>query len=325
MSCGKRKPFTKITGAPRVVCTTVALAIAWLGAPGCRSAKRPTSADSGGADDESTVARWANWPMPNPVSSGLPHPQTYDSSTTDVVRDKVTGLMWPAATNTTGMYWPAAKTHCANLFFAGHDDWRLPSLIELVSIVDFSRTIPAIDGTAFPPTKVGGTVWTSTPVNGSPGEAWYVSFNTGFTYPGHQEQLAIDVRCVRSGRTDPPDGRYLFPTTDTVADKGTGLVWQRAADQSTRTWTEASAYCAALPLASGGWRLPSMKELQTILDPSHQIPTLDPVAFPNAPVEQYWASSSLAGSTTDAWSVNFRSGAVSPISRDSASFVRCVR
>ncbi|MBC8131575.1 MAG: DUF1566 domain-containing protein [Deltaproteobacteria bacterium] len=262
--------------------------------------------------------------MPNPVSTGLPNPQSYDVSTAGIVLDKVTGLVWQSAANTSGMLWPAARNHCLHLSLAGADDWRLPSFIELVSLVDFSRRDPAIDTTAFP-RPVGGTVWTSTPVLGSPSEAWYVSFNNGFTYQGHENLLPIDVRCVRGGAVDPVGARYAFPTPQTVSDKQTGLLWQRTADGQTRTWDAAVAVCRALDLSGPGWRLPSMKELQTLLDLSRQLPALDPVAFPIAPTEQYWTSSTLKGSATDAWFISFRLGAASTIGRDNPSFVRCVR
>jgi hypothetical protein len=262
--------------------------------------------------------------MPNPAATGLPNPESYDTSLADVVLDKVTGLMWQGTTITTGMYWPAARAYCSNLSRSGHDDWRLPSLVELVSIVDFSRTNPAVDSTAFS-SAVGGTVWTSTPIVGSPGEAWYVSFNTGFTYHGHQDLLPIGVRCVRSGKADPVDGRYSFPNEDSVLDTQTGLSWQRTVDGTARSWQDAGRTCQSLDLSGSGWRLPSMKELQTLLDLSRATPALDPSAFPAAPPQQYWTSSPLAGSVTDAWFVDFGIGVANTTSRDSLSFVRCVR
>jgi len=288
---------------------------------------RPSNARSAG-DASAPVAAspWANWPMPNPVGSGLPNQQSYDTSTAGVVSDRVTGLMWQGMANTTGMYWPAARTYCQDLTLGGHDDWRLPSLIELVSLVDTSRTNPAIDGAAFSK-PVGGTVWTATPIFPSQDEAWYVSFNTGFTYHGHGNLLPIDVRCVRSGRANPAAGRYAFAAGEaTVSDQLTGLVWQRAVDGTTRSWQDAGKYCGTLAGAAGGgnWRVPSVKELQTILDLGRQSPALDLAVFPGSPGEQYWTSSALAGSTTDAWSVNFSLGVTNPGPRDSLDFVRCV-
>jgi hypothetical protein len=161
---------------------------------------------------------------------------------------------------------------------------------------------------------------------GSPGEAWYVAFSTGFTYQGHEDFLAIRTRCVRGlGRSAGVAGdRYAFPSADTVLDTRTGLTWQRTTEATPLSWQDAGQYCQSPDLAGTGWRLPSMKELQTLLDTAREMPAIDPVAFPAA-MEQYWSSSPLADSSTDAWSVSFRIGATNTISRDNLEWARCVR
>src|SRR5262249_6415642 len=40
------------------------------------------------------TSSWARWPMPNPPITGLPNPQSYETSTPGIVLDKLTGLMW---------------------------------------------------------------------------------------------------------------------------------------------------------------------------------------------------------------------------------------
>jgi hypothetical protein len=284
-------------------------------------------AGGGGASPGTDANEWANWPMPNPVSTGLPNPESYDTTTFGMVKDNVTGLTWQQSLDSGAFTWQGAYAYCDDLVLGGTDDWRLPTLIELVSIVDFTQLHPAIDALAFPD-AVQGNFWTATPVAGSPGEAWYVAFSTGFSYQGHQEFLTIGVRCVRAtgGATGANSDRYTFPSASAVFDTRTGLTWQRTTDAATTySWPDAEAYCQALDLDGAGWRLPSMKELQTLVDVGRQIPALDPSAFPDAPVEQYWTSSSLAGSDTQAWSVGFRLGASTPTSVDSLGFVRCCR
>lgn len=87
----------------------------------------------------------------------------------DVVDDNVTGLTWTKCTadglksmkstnDCTGssnseMSWNEAYTTCDSLTYAGYDDWRLPSLPELFTLLDFSAA-PFIDLTAFPDTSV---------------------------------------------------------------------------------------------------------------------------------------------------------------------------
>jgi hypothetical protein len=262
--------------------------------------------------------------MPNPVSSLLPNPQSY-TTTAGLVVDDVTGLTWQRDVEPNAFLWQDAKEHCAGLALAGFEDWRLPALIELVSIVDFTRTTPAIDVAAFPG-MAGGNFWTSTPLVGAPGEAFYVAFSTGFSYHGHEDFLQLGARCVR-GSAPPagPSARYTFPAEGTVYDAKTRLVWQRTVDTATYSWESAAAYCKGLDLAGSAWRVPSMKELQTLLDVGQQMPALDPVAFPGSEGDSHWTSSPLDGSDTDSWYVSFWIGLTNTIARYNLSWVRCVR
>lgn len=286
------------------------------------------TAGVGGAGGESSDSRaWAEWPMPNPVDTALPHPQSYDVATAGVVVDRVTGLIWQRVAASDLLLWRDADAACANLTFGGRDDWRLPSLIELVSIVDFGRTTPAVDVAAFSD-RAGGNFWTSSPFAGSTEEALYVAFSTGFSYHGHRAALSLQARCVRGpDRAAPPTpvAHYAFPTAATVLDNATGLTWQRVADTTPYSWTDAGAHCRELALEGGGWRVPSMKELQTLLDVNRPMPTLDPMAFPGASPDDHWTSSPLAGSTTDAWYVSFRLALAGTIDRGNLNWVRCVR
>ena len=73
--------------------------------------------------------------------------------------------------------WCDALSYCENLSLAGHDDWRLPNIRELESIVDYGRPSPAIDPV------FGGRVeqqtWSSTQLAGNPVTAWQVNFGFG--------------------------------------------------------------------------------------------------------------------------------------------------
>jgi uncharacterized protein DUF1566 len=118
-------------------------------------------------------------------------------------------------------------------------------------------------------------------------------------------------------------GRY---TTDgeTVTDTKTKLAWQRRATLTTYDWTEAKSYCQNLSLAGRGWRLPTVKELLTIIDYSRATaPFADPDAFPAAPSE-VWSSSPVAGAPFVAWIVLDLGVTIQGPTTD-ASFVRCVR
>jgi hypothetical protein len=130
---------------------------------------------------------------------------------------------------------------------------------------------------------------------------------------------------ARRGHADAPPGRFTFPNDGVVMDTQTGLVWQRVEPADGYSWSQAGSYCQSLDLGGTGWRLPSMKELQTIVDIGREIPAIDPTVFPDATSAQYWTSSAQVSVPTYAWVVDFRIGAARTASSDQSNRVRCVR
>jgi len=123
---------------------------------------------------------------------------------------------------------------------------------------------------------------------------------------------------------DAPDGRYVVET-GTVNDTRTRLTWERAPDLTPRVWSQAAPYCSALDLNGKGWRLPSVKELMTLVDESRWGPAIDPVAFPGTPSDYFWTSSSLATFPMFVWTVFFGKGTASFFDIGNPRLVRCVR
>jgi hypothetical protein len=112
----------------------------------------------------------------------------------------------------------------------------------------------------------------------------------------------------------------------TVTDNNTGLEWQRQDDGITRTWESAIAYCENLPLDNKtDWRLPNIKELESITDDSRYNPAIDTAAFPGTKSSHYWSSTSYANNTLSAWSVSFGFGDVFNYYKTYFNYVRCVR
>jgi hypothetical protein len=98
--------------------------------------------------------------------------------------------------STTTYTWAQAVAFCPTLSLASHSDWRLPSRIELVSIVDLGVTSGAtINATYFPSTPADW-FWSSSPLAGSSSAAWYVYFGNGAT-GGLDVSNTYSVRCVR--------------------------------------------------------------------------------------------------------------------------------
>lgn len=138
------------------------------------------------------------------------------------VTDDQTGLMWDKCswadplldpntclgTPTTDEYqWPealAVALTANTINHRGYNDWRLPSKNELESLVDRSRSSPAIDPTPFPNTP-SVVYWTSTTYAPMTFDAWSVIFNHGNVVE-YNKYLSFRVRLVRSGRSfDPYD------------------------------------------------------------------------------------------------------------------------
>jgi hypothetical protein len=104
--------------------------------------------------------------------------------------------MWQQAVPSAEYTWANAVAYCPTLTLAGHSDWRLPSVIELVSIVDIGQSSPSINGTYFPSTPATN-FWSSSPAADSPSNAWNVNFGIGVVGDGYDVSNTFGVRCVR--------------------------------------------------------------------------------------------------------------------------------
>lgn len=261
---------------------------------------------------------WASWPMPNPAATMLPHPTRYEvDEARGIVKDSVTGLSWQRDFSPTPLTWDDAKTYCSCASFGDEHDWRLPSRIELVSLEDFSRSSPTIDSEAFPATP-DENFWTSSPVTIDPGLIYLVYFQNGHTTYS-QFDYEYRARCVRSSKAAPAE-RYTIDN-GAVYDTQTELTWQQVFPPERQSWTDATAYCRAL---GDGWRLPSINELQTLVDDATN-PAIDEGAFPGTPSEYFWSSSVVVGDATRAWTTFFTNGSTYSFAMTALKNVRCVR
>ena len=138
-----------------------------------------------------------------------------------------------------------------------------------------------------------------------------------------------------------PSGRYTA-SGGTVYDTKTKLTWQQTSPSTTYAvaMDAAAAYCASLSTALGGsgWRVPTVKELLTIVDYSQlasgmplmpPAEAIDPVfqfQGTGVPPIYYWSSTASAQfPLTAGWTVNFLMGTLSTTTTNSGYGVRCVR
>jgi alpha-tubulin suppressor-like RCC1 family protein len=268
----------------------------------------------------------ASWPMPNPASTGLMNPASY-TSMSGQVQDDVTGLVWeqPSLGCANGCTRAQAAVYCAGLTLGGESDWRLPARLELISIVDDTQHAPASDPDAFPGAS-SSYLWSASPMIDIPDNAFVVGGAEGDTSYG-QGDSQFSARCVR-GSAGVPANVYAVEGDGTVLDTGTGLTWQQAAPAQTYSLGDAIDYCAnnTAGLPGAGWRLPSMKELQSIVDDSRTLPSIDPNAFPGTQYDLgFWSATPTAWVPGYAWRVRFNHGKAEHSPVDTALRVRCVR
>lgn len=225
----------------------------------------------------------------------------------------------------------------------GAYDWRLPTVKELESIVDFGRSGPAIDAQFFPHTP-DSYFWSSTPSAGDAGIAWYVSFNHGSASQGFRD-FGLHVRLVRGGRAAADQagrgaaagggaGDFAFVDNGdgSVTDRRTGLRWRRCAEGQRwgggRCSGSATLHGWAEALAMGhaeGWRLPQVLELRSIVDEGCRAPAIDGRAFPDAPGLRFWSATRFPAYPGQAWNVDFAGGSAGYEEEARPRAVRLVR
>jgi hypothetical protein len=254
------------------------------------------------------------------------------SSPTDEITDQITGLVWEAADDGNTYTQPAAVQHCASFTSAeATSGWRLPSVIELMTLIDNGVDLPSLS-----PSFVGGqstNYWTSTPTATANLLGWTVRFDFGEVIPLLTDS-SLPVRCVRGksnilnvGGVGLRKAGPLTALTNTVQDATTKLEWQRADDGTRRDQKDALNYCAHSSLGGlSGWHLPNISELLSIVqyDAVHNGVAIDP-AFQGAQADLYWSSTQNEGAPTLGWSVTFNLGVVDGISVTGLGFARCVR
>jgi hypothetical protein len=140
--------------------------------------------------------------------------------------------------------------------------------------------------------------------------------------------VAVAASSARVGRADAPAGRYTVSSdTGIVLDTKTGLTWTQAASNTELTEVGAVAYCGSLTTAGGGWRLPSVGELETLIDETRYNPAIDMTAFPATPTSDfYWSQSGYENFLGFGWAVSFLYGiATVYMQAGQNGWVRCVR
>jgi len=149
--------------------------------------------------------------------------------------------------------------------------------------------------------------------------------------------MSSGQNCVDSIAESTPADRFIM-NGDEVIDTRTQLIWQRCSlgqsgdncetgSAAAYTWQQALQAAYTDPADPGPqWRLPNLKELQSIIEQSCNDPAVNLMVFPNTVSGWYWSASGSARNGSDAWAMRFHSGTAShlPKNRDDLH-VRLVR
>jgi hypothetical protein len=242
-------------------------------------------------------------------------------------------LVWQRDLPVAGLEWSDAKAYCESANYAGYCDWRLPSRIELASLVDNTKTVTTatLDLTAFGDDAPRAKFWSASVSVDTADSAWVVDFGWGVVFPTLTTGSLARARCVRGGDSEPSGARYELgegALAGTVLDRGTGLRWER--EYTSVDATLGASTCSTKTLAGfDDYRLPTMIELATIVDESRYDPALDTSIFSPVPqLYDYFMAREFAGpgfgDGSGYWIIDFRRGEAT-IAGGGALFVRCVR
>lgn len=233
------------------------------------------------------------------------------------VTDLQTGLMWSQGVDARKVTLEDAEQLARQLSLGGYSDWRVPTIKELFSLIDFRgytgfssrRDLSSIPGNAIPyintdffgfaygDTRSGEryidgqwlsrTEYIGTTMNGAR-TLFGVNFADGrikgyaYRRPGSpRDNKTFFVRFVRG--TPYGDNDFTENGDGTVTDRSTGLTWMQTDSGRGLTWEEALAYAENLQYAGyDDWRLPNAKELHYIVDYSRSPDTsgtaaIDPI------------------------------------------------
>jgi hypothetical protein len=139
-----------------------------------------------------------------------------------------------------------------------------------------------------------------------------------------------------------PSNRFTMNKDGTVSDTKTGLTWKKCSEgqsgancdsgnANTYTWQGALQQAQRVNNNGGfagykNWRLPNIKELNSIVEEQCIEPSINLDVFPNTLINsRYWTSSAYSNSLNDAWRVNFSYGSSYNDNVNSNYYIRLVR
>ncbi len=232
---------------------------------------------------------------------------SYADHSDGTITDLVTGLMWQQDMGEK-IAFSEALAKADTLVLGGYDDWRVPTIKELYSLIlftgsngdrtdensyvryiDINYYLQPFGDPGAGERIIDAQTWSATEYVGSTMNGDATVFGVNFIdgrikgypryTPGTQTEKNAYFRLVRDN-TDYGNNSFIDNGDGTVSDLSTGLMWQQADDGTGRDWEDAMKYADDLELAGhGDWRLPNAKELHSIVDYSRSPQTTHSAAI----------------------------------------------
>jgi len=203
--------------------------------------------------------------------TGMPWPvPRFIDNNDQTITDRLTGLMWTKRADLNHCIWSTAVSYCRSLNAYGYNDWRLPNIKEIISLLDFSNFSPCLqNGHPFTSVK-NERYWSSTFVNSylpNPNYKWALNMADAHTsrvgashvsplyyvWPVRSIDIASKVRCQpqKTGQTvqdrtgddgtyqaglavPPASSRFSVHSSSgsetNILDSFTGLIWTKQAN-----------------------------------------------------------------------------------------------
>ncbi len=228
-------------------------------------------------------------------SSYLGNQPSYTNNHNGTITDNITGLIWQKEVLPKMSYNQAVK-YANSAQIGGSSDWRIPTIKELYSLMNFSgqtgksnpsnKNVPS-DAKPYLDTRffdfeypserryIDAQYWSSTDYVSTTMRGTKTFFGVNFAdgrikgypkYKAHGGTAKFYLRLVR-GNTNYGKNKFVDNLDGTIFDKATKLLWMKDDSQYGMNWKKALSYCENATVAGNShWRLPNAKELQSLVD-----------------------------------------------------------
>jgi len=267
-------------------------------------------------------------PVPTPTPVPGTRYEFLDSSQT-IIKDNWTGLMWQATKHKEQLYYDGAVAYCNELVLGDFSDWRLPTRSELVNLCDYAEYRPSLPSIFTDVSSTTGPQSFASITSGAhfPGTHWDVNFTLGTSYCYANTSDFNWIRAVRGPQRPAAASRLAVNAANTVKDTYTGLIWQKD-HGGAMTLATALTYADALSLDGyTDWRLPTIYELESIVDYTQYYPSIGAL-FTSTAQANYWTSTVYANPavSNNYWVISFSTGIIERLHQsDPTVNIRAVR